>query len=62
MSKCCSLMVRDIPGVSQMSVLLCGNPTLVESIFLGKRGGSRSTGHRDTCSSGAAVTTDQSWM
>lgn len=44
-----------------MSVLLCGNPTLVESIFLGKRGGSQSKGHRDTCGSGAAATTDHSW-
>lgn len=61
MAKCCPLMGRDIPGVSQMSVLLAGNPTPVESIFLGKRGGSQSTGHRDTCSSGVAVTTDQCW-
>lgn len=61
MAKCCPLMGRDIPGVSQMSVLLCSNPTPVESIFLGKRGGLQSTGHRDTCSSGAAVTTDQPW-
>lgn len=30
-------MGRDIPGVSQMSVLLCSNPTLVESIFLEKK-------------------------
>lgn len=60
-AKCCPLMERYIPGVSQMSALLCSNPTLVESIFLGKRGGSRSTGHRDTCSSGTAANTDQSW-
>lgn len=33
MAKCCPLMGRDIPGVAQMSVLPCGNPTLVESIF-----------------------------
>lgn len=37
MAKFCPLMRRDIPGVSQMSALLCGNPTLVESIFLGKK-------------------------
>lgn len=61
MAKCWPLMGRDIPGVSQMSALLCCNPTSVESIFLGKRGGLRSTGHRDTCSSGEAATTDQHW-
>lgn len=61
MAKCCPLMGRDIPGVSQMSVLLCSNLTLVESIFLGKRGSSQSMGHRDTCSSGVVVTTDQCW-
>lgn len=56
------LMRSYIPGISQMSTLLCGNLTLVESIFLRKRGGSRSTGHWDTCSSDAVVTTDRSWM
>jgi len=30
-------MGRDIPGISQMSPLLCGNPTLVESIFQWKK-------------------------
>lgn len=37
MAKCCPLMGRDIPGVSQMSAPLCSNPTPVESIFLGKK-------------------------
>lgn len=55
-------MRRDIPGILQISTVLCGNPTLVESIFLRKRGGSRSTGLWDTCSSDAVVTTDWSWM
>lgn len=54
--------VKDIPGLYQMCVLLCGNPTLVESILVGKINDWQLTGHRDTCSSCAAVTTDQSWM